>query len=71
MSFSHSRSVMVQLFIEAQRPSTSMGLTRTASFSASKVDAHWIMLRLGPSHGHSASLGVNGGGGGPGHWASE
>ena len=50
----------MHLPVEAQRPSTSMGLHGTAVFSVSKVDGHWIMLRLCPSHGRSASLGVNG-----------
>ena len=44
-----SRSLTEHLSAEAQRPSTSTGLTRTASFSASIVDGHWIMLRLCPS----------------------
>ena len=57
----HSRSVKVHLPVEAQRPSTSMELHRTAFFSASKGDGHWIMLRLCPSDRCSASLGVNGG----------
>ena len=55
--------------VEAQRPSTSMGLHRTAFFSTSKVDDHWIMLWLCPTHGRSASLGVNGVGW-PQRWAS-
>ena len=67
----HSRTrVTVHLPLEAQRPSTSMGLHRTAFFSASKVDGHWIMLRLCPFHGRSVSLGVIRGGGWPGCWAS-
>ena len=66
----HSRSVTVRLPAEAQRPSTSTGLTRTAFFIESKVDGHWITLRLGPSHWRSASLGVDGGVGGPGRWTS-
>ena len=66
----HPRSITVHSPVEAQRPSTSTGLHRTAFLSASKDDGHWITLRLGPSHGRSASLGVNGGVGGPGRWAS-
>ena len=37
-----SRSVTVHLPVEPQRPSTSLGLHRTAVFSATKVDGHWI-----------------------------
>ena len=47
----------MHLPVEAQRPSTSMGLHGTAVFSALKVDGG---RRLCPSHGRSASLGVNG-----------
>ena len=39
-------------------------------FLMHQVDSHWIMLRLCPSHGRSVSLGVNGGVGWPGRWAS-
>ena len=38
----------MHLPVEAQRPSTSIGLHRTAFFSASKVDGHWIMLHHVP-----------------------
>ena len=55
----HSYSVTVHLPVEAQHPSTSMGLHGTA-VNASKVDGHWIKLWLCPSHRRSASLGVNG-----------
>ena len=39
-------------------------------FLVSKVNGHWIMLRLCPSHGHSESLGVNGAVGSPERWPS-
>ena len=47
-----------------------LGCIEQLFFSASKVDGHWIMLRLYRSHGCSASLGVNGGAGWPRRWAS-
>ena len=39
-------------------------------FLVTKVDGHWVMLRLCPTHGRSGSPGVNGALGWPGRWPS-